>query len=44
MGVQSRIVLKCDDEVDVDGYLQRAVLQRERCQRRKHASSCLGGL
>lgn len=44
MDLQSKIGLKCADEVDVDGYFQRAVSQHERPQRRKHQRGCLGGM
>jgi len=41
MELQRKIVLKCDGEVDVDGYLQSIVPQHEGHQSRKHGSDCL---
>lgn len=44
MDLQSKIVLKCDDEIDVDGNVQRGVPQHERRQRRKHERGCSGSV
>lgn len=38
MELQRQIVLKCDAEVDVDGYLQSILPQHEEDKRRKYGS------